>query len=277
MMKNDPKTAKALTVYYRTGKDEAEKYLLGEMPLESLYPYLKEWRQSIDYFTKTYRELHNLRHTDIQMYRRAVTLEGLCMRATYFCNARVYFHMPKAERRDIKAADLEEILRIFSAEGLPVEYQLDALGGIYGSYYYEKYRDGITEECVAVLAKRKEQWDRDFAKGAKSGCAAARYLCVSVMAVFWEDYMRELLLCADESSKQVRELLLSIYESHREWEPDILKMLASKKASAREMAVLVLEKWGEENYQDAFLQMRRTEKSKKVTGVLDRVIRKEEP
>lgn len=258
------KLAEELTGTYKTGAVEARAYLLGEAELDTLYPFVKEWRDSWDYGTDRCQKIFQLKSnpSEQQMYRRAVVLEGLCMRARYFNS---YW---TGKYREPDRETIGEILEVFEAEKLPFSYQAEALCGIYDSIYQEKTKTKFINECVMVLRLKKKEWSQEFARLAREGAAMVRFLCIRVLDIFWEENKDVLLSCAMDSSKQVRELLVAVYESHREWEPEIKAMLTSKKSQEREMAVLVLKRWGIASYRTELEAAFAAEKSKKIKELM---------
>lgn len=261
------KMAEELVERYHKGKSEAKQYLLGDAKLDTLYPFVKEWRDGWDYDTRRCAKIQQLGKNiqERQMYQRAVVLEALCMRARYF---RSYW---RGKYQMVDREEIMEMLKIFEEEQLPVSYQIEALGGIHDDFYQEKEKTEFINECVKVLRMRQKDWGEEFAALARSGSAVVRFLCIRVLDVFWKEYKEVLLSCAMDSSKQVRELLVAVYTSHKEWEPDMKAMLTSKKSQEREMAVLVLKKWetwGGVSYQPEFEAAFAAEKSKKIRELL---------
>lgn len=259
------KLAQELTTCYKNGKNEAMQYLLGEAELETLYPYVKEWRGGWDYDTRKCQRMQSLKKhgQELQMYQRAVVLEGLCMRARYFSN----YWYKTWQRLDVRS--LSEIIELFEAQHLPVSYQLEALSAIYDSYYPENDKTDFINECCQVLCKKKDQWGAELAVQAREGIALVRCLCIRVLEVYRQEYKEVLLSCAVDSSRQVRELLVAVYEGIREWEPDIRKMLESRKSQEREMAILVLKRWGVDGYRKELEAALAKEKSKKIRELLE--------
>lgn len=258
------KLAEELVSRINKGKIEAKQYLLGEEKLDALYPFVEEWRGGYDYDTNRCQKVRMLKSNskEQQMYRRAVVLEGLGMKARYFCS---YWY---DNSKTVDKQEILDILKIYEEEQLPFSYQMDSLGAIYDSFYSEKSKVAYMDECVSVLRMKKPEWGGEFASGAKEGSALVRYLCIRVLDDFWQEYSEVLLSCAMDSSKQVRELLEAVYVSHKEWEPQIKAMLSSKKSQEREMSVLVLKKWGASSYRDAFEAALAIEKSKKIKELL---------
>ncbi len=258
------KLAEELTNHYQKGKAEAKAYLLGEGELETLYPFVKEWRSSYYYVGRQCSKIFSLKKNgqEGQLYRRAVVLEGLCMRAAYFTS---YW---RGTYQKIDRGTLNEILEVFEQERMPVKDQLEALSGIYDSFYQGKNKTDFINNCVMLLRLKKKEWGEELAKLAKDGMVTVRFLCIHVLEEYGEKYKKELLECASDSSKQIRELLTAIYRRHPEWEEEICKLLTSKKSSEREIAVQVLWHWGAEKYQSELQEAFSKEKSKKIKELL---------
>lgn len=258
------KLAKELTARYQNGRSQAVQYLLGDAELKDLYPFVNEWRGGYDYDTKKYSKIHAMKKngTDMQMYRRAVVLEALCMRARYFNNY-WYDTYKKIDRQTIK-----EMIGLFEEEQLPVSWQLEAFSGIYDSFYAEQAKTDFMNECTMAIRSKKDQWGADLAVQAREGIAVVRFLCIRVLDEYGQEYKDVLLSCAMDGSRQVRELLTAVYEGHRDWEPEILQMLSSRKSREREMAVLVLKRWGADAYRASFEAALEKEKSKQIRELL---------
>jgi len=246
------------------GQPEAARYLLGEAELNDLYPFVEEWRKGWLYDNGRNQKLCQLKENgrESQIYRRVVVLEGLCTRAIFFTS---YWY---GKYHTVDKEEIREILWIFDEEQLPFSYQMEALGGIHDSFYQEKDKRAFLNECVTVLAGKKEKWGEEFAKAAREGQALTRFLCIRVLDVYWKEYKEVLLSCAVDSAKQVRELMAAVYAGHKEWEPEIKAMLTSKKSQERELAVQVLTKWGASVYRELLENALAAEKSKKIRELL---------
>ena len=258
------KLAEELVSRFSKGKLEAKQYLLGEESLDALYHFVEDWRSGYDYDTNRCQKIRMLKSNDKeqQMYRRAVVLEGLRMKAQYF-NSYWYDGSKTVDKQEILG-----ILKIYNEERLPFIYQMDSLGAMHDGFYSEKNKVAFMDDCVSVLRMKKEEWGEEFVSAAKEGSAIVRYLCIRVLDEFWQEYREVLLSCAADSSKQVRELLEAVYVSHKEWEPQIKAMLGSKKSQEREMSALVLKKWDASSYRESFEAALAVEKSKKIKELL---------
>jgi len=262
------KLAEELTGDYKTGKQEARRYLLGEEELDALYPFVKEWRSGWEYNTERLQKIFHLKNDPQkqQMYRRAVVLEGLRLRVTYFTS----FWNGKYQKIDKEI--IGQILDTFGQENLPVSYQLEVLCALHDHIYMEKEKTAFINNCIMILSRKKTEWENEFTGLAREGTAMVRFLCIRVLDTFGEEYKETLLSCAADSSKQVRELLVAVYEDHKNWEPEIKAMLGSKKSQEREMAVLVLKRWGADSCRAELEAALAAEKSKKIKELMEDVL-----
>ncbi len=119
-----------------------------------------------------------------------------------------------------------------------------------------------------VMRLKKKKWGEDIVRLSREGNAIVRFLCIRMMEVYWQEYKEALLGCATDSSKQVRELLVAVYEGIRDWEPEITGMLSSRRSQEREMAVQVLKRWGVQEHEEALREAYEKEKSKKIKDLL---------
>lgn len=248
------------------GQQEAIRYLLGETELDTIYPLVGEWRKGWHYDNGRNQKIYQLKESgrEPQLYRRAVVLEGLCMRAGFFTS---HWY---GKYHQIDKEEIQGILGVFEEEKVHFSWQMEALEGIHNGFYQEKDKTAFVNQCVPVLAGKRQQWEEEFVRAAREGSAFTRFVCIRVLDIYWKEYRDVLLSCAMDSSRQVRELLVAVYESHREWEPQIKAMLTSKKSQERELAVLVMQKWGASSYRELLEAALATEKSKKIKELLER-------
>lgn len=271
------KAAKELVTNYETGEDEARRYLLGEISLEEILPFVKEWRKNGSgyYGNKMARlEILSKDTKNQQIYERAVVLEGILMRGTYFAHY-LYTSVGGDKNKSAEEWDIERIdyiLSIFQREQVPMSYQLDMLACMYEDIYPEIVQKVFQRECITVLSRHIDEWKEAYQKAALEGAARARIFCICVLSQYAKEYKKTLLACASDSSKQVQEVLLTIYAAHREWEADILLMLASKKQKERQMAMEVLVTWDSEHYREVLLKALETEKNAKIAERLRRLL-----
>lgn len=271
--------AREVTEKFKTGQAEAERYLLEELELEDILPYVNEWRAMYFYTYDRDRKIHGYLENGLEkLYRRALILECLRQNDGYF---RMYWLAPEPDngkgennyKRLIDSGQIHAILTLMDEERVPAQYQMEFLGSTYANFYdYSNQEvhqsDTGMQRCVDALAARHPDWSKEYEEAAKGKAADARVLAIRVMAEAGEKYKEVLLSCASDSAKQVQGILRMIYAKHPEWEADILALLKSKKAAVRETAVRVLEAWGVEQYTEPLSQAMEAEKTKKVKELI---------
>ncbi len=275
--------AHEITERFQPAQDMAERYVLEELEIEDVLPYVKDWRKLPIYGTERVDLIHSCLENGLEeLHRRALVLECLRLHDSYF---RLHWLCPEPEdgkgekgyRKLIDPRQIRAILELLKEEHVPALYQMDFLGTRYADFYdYSDQRvyrsDTALQRCVEALAARHADWKDEYREASKGSLADTRILAIRVMAKLGEDYRDILLSCASDSAKQVQELLQGIYTEHKNWEADILAMLKAKKASVRELAVRVLKNWGAESYREPLTQALAAEKTKKVRDLLQEIL-----
>lgn len=253
------KMANEVVKEYGAGKAEAKAYLLGNNDLESLYPFISDYKKSSGYGWNKGRLVRETKKRDGEaFYRRALVFLGVAGE-NYALNCLV-------EQKNVKA--IEEMMEVFEVEKVPVDIQLEIAETVHNGYYTEQSQTFFINELVKLYGKKKEEWGDALAIASKESNVIGRFIAIRFMDIYKEDYKEQLLACATDGSKMVKELLEAVYTSCPQWEEHIKEMLLSKKSQEREMAVIVLKKWGASKYQAEFQQALEKEKSKKVKELL---------
>lgn len=256
------KTASLMVSEFTTGQSEAKAYLLGQGDLESLYFFVDGWRKQYAYDYRNFQALEKLAKGEPSFCRRALVLEALRLQTDIFSYSGL---LKSNERGD---GDSEKLTDCFEKEGLPLYYQLEAYDAIYSAMYNEKSKRKFVDTITESLAEKWDVYGEELRKQARNSTAVGRYLCILVLDKFWQQEKETLLACAQDTSKLVKEVLEVIYTGHREWEPEILQFLSSKKSREREIAVLVLKNWGIRQYRKELEEALEREKSKKLQELL---------
>lgn len=155
--------AEELTAHYTVGRSEAKRYLLGKAGPELIYPFVDTWREMdkwirLDYEGTRSRQIHALAEDQehIQMYRRAVVLEGLCHNVMYFTGSGK--NGCEEMRKGIEEEVLLAFLEIFEKENIPVQYQTDLLERLCrDASFSPEGRQRTMEVCTRVLAAKGGQ------------------------------------------------------------------------------------------------------------------------
>lgn len=270
--------AQQLVQDYDTAQDEARRYLLGELEISDILPYVEAWHSMhiIGYCTRC----ENIRRCGIrgamQVYRRALVLECLLLERYYFCNFWIDLKLEQTEgRQRFKYQDVRQVkdlLKLMEEENIPPQRQIEFLGTQYDSYYIPGQTDNISEEYLMVIAACHKDWHQEWKAASTSRLLPARVMAIRVMGIQWQEYKDELLSCASESSKQARDFVRAILTGRPEWEEDILAKLKSPRGAEREMAIEVLQNWETEKYRSQLTIALQTEKTKKIRTMLQNIL-----
>jgi len=270
--------AKQLVQRYGTAQDEARRYLLGELEISDILPYVEAWRSM--YITDDYTRCRNIRSYGIrgamQIYRRALVLECLLLQRYY---AHTFWIDPKLEQteggkrfKDQDVRQVKSLLELMEEENIPPQCQIEFLGTLYESYYIPGQTDNFSEEYLMAIAAGHKDWHQEWKAASVSRLLTARVMAIRVMGIQWWEYKDELLSCASESSKQARDFVRAILSGRPEWENDILAMLKSPRGAEREMAIEVLQNWEIEKYRGQLTVALQTEKTKKIRTMLQSIL-----
>ena len=254
-----------------------EQYLLGEVEVDALYPFVKEWRDRIG-FGRVHNEIISLKKSgNREMYQRGVVLMALGLLEYFFLDnwiaeeenrSKINQYANEYFARQVDKEQVNAIIKLLSKENLLVVYQLELLGSMYNYIYDEERKELFFNNCIEVLLVKEQEWKEDIITLAKEGTVQVRQLCIQVLNVHGNDYKEVLLDCAGDSSKQIQTLLITICTNHKEWEKEIKAFLTSKKLQEREFAVHVLRNWGINDYMEELVQVMEKEKSKKLKSLI---------
>ena len=260
------KVAEELTNDMKNGRAEAKRYLLGEASLDELYPYVYSWRGEYGYYMRNSQQIQSMEGDGGRLYRRAIVLEALKARGGFF----VYSYLPHGKKvsREEMENRTEELVSLLEQEQLPIQYQADALEGIYSGYYFEGDQNLFMDAAVKSLSRRLDTRREEFYTALEHSTAIGRMICLRVLDEDARTEKERILAAAQDSSKQVRETAALICAGHREWETEIRALLQSKKSQDRELAIRVMVKWGAEPYREELTKALETEKSKKLKELL---------
>ena len=244
---------------YGAGKAEAKAYILGEKELDSILPFVSDYKNCYGRgWSKIDIVKQAQKREEETFYRRSLIFLGLAGE-TYALNSLV-------KQEDLAA--IAELVSVFKEEKLPVAIQLDVAETIYNSYYGEKAQTFFINELIKAYAKKKEEWGQELVLTSQKSNVVGRYISMRFLAEYKETYKKEILACAADTANMVREILEAVLIDSPEWEEDIKAMLFSKKAQERERAINILRKWDVSKYQEEFEKALEKEKSKKVKELL---------
>ena len=130
-----------ITEKFKTAQDAAKRYLLEELEIEDILPYVKDWRNMSFYDYDRESRIYSCLESGLKtLHRRALILECLRKYDSYF---RRYWLCPKPDdgksengyRMLIDPRQIRAILELLEEERVPAQYQLDFLGSEYANFY----------------------------------------------------------------------------------------------------------------------------------------------
>ena len=149
-------------------------------------------------------------------------------------------------------------------------------------YWYWEKDKALIEEAIRTYFIVPERLD-GLADAALSSCASARVTAIegldklSALAPYADRARRALIACAQDSSKQVQEVLVQCCIRHPDWEADYLALLGAKKAAQRSFAVRVLAGIDVGRYRPALEKTLVAEKNTKLADQLSALLKAPAP
>lgn len=148
----------------------------------------------------------------------------------------------------VNEKDVRTLAEALLEQELPISLLLQAFDAFHDSTYADNIKVNIRNGVSAAINRPK--YVQELCVAAKSGGVFARYTAISALDNLTKvdacasQAKAGVLDCAGDSSKQIQELLLAILPAHEDWVEDFAKMLKSKKAAERLMAVEISRKMG---------------------------------
>ena len=167
--------------------------------------------------------------------------------------------------------DISELSKDLLEQGLPIPQLLRIFDALHDSTYSDSTKATIRNGVSSVI--NRPEYVTELCIAAKSGSVFARYVAISALDELTNvdscaaEAKAGVLDCAGDSSKQIQELLLVILPAHKDWLPDFEKLLKSKKAAERLMAVGVGRRLGDA-LRPALEEALAAEKSAKVADAI---------
>ncbi|MDE7203865.1 MAG: DUF4132 domain-containing protein, partial [Lachnospiraceae bacterium] len=242
----------------------AREYLRGNGKVTDLYPYEAEF--STEHIVRDYIKEHKKHWNDKAFLNRCKTFTVLIgwEKATI---------VEDDETDQIKQVGL--FFQMLDSENLDIAHQLNGFVSSYTAYGGPKgcSAETLLEGAVNAFAGYLDSGRREETIAAFSGAKAeGRYLLLLAMRKDAARNKQEILNCASDAAKLVKEELLDILYGQRDWEDEVKALLGAKKAAQREIAVQVLSHWQQEDgnhkYNEVLLQAMEKEKNAKVLALL---------
>ncbi len=251
--------------------NEVKDYLRENCEIETLYPFADALAGTYSYsgyqqwnvlsaFDKNYMDEEFVRRCSVVMlFQKAGSFFNNCLRENY---------------NSLYPDKLRKLFRDFEVARVSIDWQISALVLIHDNFYSESQKEQVLREAEkifeAYLEKKREETLAAFSKAE----AVGRSFAIKVLGKHPEENKQEILSYSADTSKAVKENLLSILYTQKGWEEEVKAFLSSKKAGERELAVRTLLYWqGEEkSYQKLFAEALEKEKNAKMRLLLQEVL-----
>lgn len=270
MLSQREKVIKVVVPDQKPSTADVCQYLRGGAKVETIYP----WREDL---TEVYcyggRERKALEH-----YKSVYGQDEFfskCIIVLFFRNIRNFFYFLEDNHQRIKERT-KELFENLQKEGLLLNYQIECAQVIYEEMYGDKAKEGFYQAVLPVFLQYLKDYPEETLRAMKSAGAAGRYIAVGVLGLQPDKYKEALLEFCQDTSKIVKEALISELYKHPEWKEDILGLLKSKKSADREMAIRVIKTWNGDDYKQLLKEALETEKSSKLQKLLKEILEIEE-
>lgn len=234
-----------LEKYVQAGKTELRAYLTDTGSLENTASQLAAVTASpYTYPTQPANMVFHYRILagwDNFACRCAVVL-GLPLRA------RALGNILRQGGTSVNEKDVGTLAGALLEQGLPISQLLQVFDAFHDSSYVESTKASIRNGVSSAISQ--PEYVKELCDAAKTGGVFARHTAISALDGLTKadacasQAKAGLLDCAGDSSKQIQELLLAVLSAHADWAEDFARMLKSKKAAERLLAVGVSRRLG---------------------------------
>jgi len=250
---------------------EACEYLRGERDLASLYPLEASYAGGMwggypqAAALRTYLEMY-----DEEFYDRGLCFQTLC-ESWYSIRMLLYANMD-CGGTNIDERRVRQAFRGLHKGGMDLGRQLHVLVAVYDSCYRREDKDNLLHIAKSIFTEYLTENRAEMVEAFHNGEAEARNFALLVFGEDAENYKAEILSYTQDSSKLVKETLQKLLQKQPQWKPDVYKLLESKKAAERELAIRVLSAWNDGTDLERMSTLYQTEKNAKVRGLLETVL-----
>lgn len=245
--------------------NEVRAYLNGETKIDSLYPVeetlSKGWRWAY------------LPWNELKSYQKSYgndAISNRCEALLILCRGLSnYYYLDEVSKTG--AEGVQRLFALMESEGMTLRHQLAAYSDVETSSYYsaEQWRGVFGEETEKVFQKHLEERREETLAVFREADSVGRCFALKMLAKEPQKNKAEIFGFTQDTSKTVKEELLSILYEAKDWKEDIIALLSSKKAADRDVAVRVFAKWGDEEYQSLISSALEKEKNMKVRALME--------
>lgn len=262
--KRQAQILKAVYVYDLPVQGDIEAYLTGRSGVETLYPLKDQIRSGSRYAGIG-------EYQAVQQYMADYGKDAFYRRCLVLCVLRgsSYLFRRLLVDQDFKRSEVKVIFDGLYKEKLDMTHLLETAMMMCEAIYGGKWHDALMEELDKIFTDYAKEHRDALIEAFGQADAPGRCFGLRILNMDGETNRQEILRYSKDSSKQVRETFLDILKARREWETDVVALLASKKAAERELAIRTLLTWDEEGYRDVLQEAFDKEKNGKVRVLLE--------
>ena len=186
-----------------------------------------------------------------------------------FYNSMVRF-FSKDGWRDHKPEKEKELFCDLNDMGLSITKQWQIGCGITQTIYLDQLKDDHKETLKDIFSDYVNAHSDECVTAFAASDADGRALAVDILGRKDDVYKKEIFEYFGDGSKAVKEAMVKLFKEKKDWMPDVLEKLGSKKAAERELAVAIIGQCG--GYTEELRKALETEKSSKVAGAIRDVL-----
>ncbi len=261
---------KFLEIVEPVAKSDVRSYLSGEAGIDTLYACEHSLTSQNNWMIRRQWSILEGYQANYGFDSLSTRCVALLMVSRSFSSSS---YVLKSSNLDEKK--VEKLFKRVDEEGLALRSQLDGYTDMWESFYADSWKDAFEAACKKVFRKYLEERSEEMITAFQNAGSTGRSFGISVLGEDPEKYKDALLSFAQDSSKTVKEKLLEVLYKKKDWEEDMKKLLASKKAAEREVAIRVLSKWDDTKYGAEFAAALEKEKNGKVRTLLETVMKVE--
>lgn len=185
--------------------------------------------------------------------------------------ARAMGYLLRQGGSSVTEKDVIGLAQALLKQELTIPDLMQVFDALHDSMYTDSTRANVRNGVYSAV--KRPEYVGELCTAAKSGGVFSRYVAISALDdlsgvdICAAEAKAGVLDCVGDSSKQIQELLLAILPTHKDWIPDFARMLKSKKAAERLLAVGVSRRLGDA-LRPQLEEALATEKSVKVSDAI---------
>lgn len=245
----------ALLACFKEHRDEIKAYITDEISFGELYPVIKSIKLHGFLMEKKFDYIKDFGCDDFIM--RCVAVIGSCIGkySDYLREITGFYtdHIP-------------DLAKWFRSNATDIVSVLDICGNIAENSFNCEY-------VIKLFADRLPDRADDIAAADICKCGMiAKKLALMILGRDENRYRKTIMSLSGDTAKAIRDMVADTAIKHPDWSDDVKALLASKKSSARDFALTVIERQGAKAYVDALKKALSAEKTDKLKARIGSVL-----